>query len=225
MSILEQSNDGETHLHSPSPLTEQSNDEETDLHSPSPLTEQSNDGETHLHSHHDESSDTDIGQPMEATSSSLDDSDEQIRGRVTEQSEGSKTEQSEGSKTEPSEGVKSSAKALKETVVPTWGATNSLLVQSQQKGNQSTPKSAIVAPLLRRPPTDYSSLFTILSLAQGISAIVVGPHHKTVITLDLDLYERALKLQSSTGNKNWILRIGELYACFASLHAIKCKVC
>ena len=62
---------------------------------------------------------------MEATSSSPDDSDEQIRGRVTEQSEGSKTE--------PSEGVKSSAKALKETVVPTWGATNSLLVQSQQK--------------------------------------------------------------------------------------------
>ena len=49
---------------------------------------------------------------------------------------------------------------------------------------------------------------------------MVGPHHKTVITLDLDLYERATKLQSSTGNRNWILRIGELHACFASLHAI-----
>lgn len=29
-----------------------------------------------------------------------------------------------------------------------------------------------------------------------------------------------MKLQSSTGNTNWILRVGELHACFASLHAI-----
>ena len=62
-------------------------------------------------------------------------------------------------------------------------------------------------------------LFTALMQAQGISAHVMGPDHKTVITLDLDLYERAVKLQSSTGNANWILRIGELHACFASLHA------
>ena len=77
----------------------------------------------------------------------------------------------------------------------------------------------MVAPLLRRPPTDYSALYTVLCLAQGISAFVVS-HSKTVITLDLDLYERAMKLQSSTGNTNWVLRIGELHACFASLHAI-----
>ena len=49
---------------------------------------------------------------------------------------------------------------------------------------------------------------------------MVGPEHKTIITLDLDLYERALQLQSSTRNANWILRVGELHACFASLHAI-----
>ena len=114
----------------------------------SPLTEQSIDGETHLQSHSDENSDTqadkeqslqpvvsgatleyynesDIGQPMEVTSTSLDDSGEQIIGLVTEQSEGSKTE--------PSEGVKLSARALKKNIVPTWAATNSLLVQSQQK--------------------------------------------------------------------------------------------
>jgi len=60
----------------------------------------------------------------------------------------------------------------------------------------------------------------VLCLAQGISAFVVGPHQKTVITLDLDLYESAMKLQSSTRNNNWILRVGELHACFASLHAI-----
>eukprot|EP00057_Strongylocentrotus_purpuratus_P007692 XP_011662166.1 PREDICTED: uncharacterized protein LOC105437364 [Strongylocentrotus purpuratus] len=206
------------------------------LDSQSPLTEQSSDDETSLHVHSDQNSDTqpedeqslesvtsgatfehylvsDIEQPMAMTTPSLDNSGGNSRVHGIEQSEGS-TKTSEGP------GVHSSAKALKKTVVPTWAATNSLLVQAQQKGNQSLTKSAIVAPLLRRPPTDYSSLFTILSLAQGISAAVVGPHKKTVITLDLDLYERATKLQSSTGNKNWILRIGELHACFASPHAI-----
>ena len=79
---------------------------------------------------------------------------------------------------------------------------------------------AIIAPLFRRPPTDYKTLYTALCLAQDISAYVVGPGHKTVITLDLDLYERALRLQSATENTNWILRVGELHACFASLHAI-----
>ena len=82
------------------------------------------------------------------------------------------------------------------------------------------PQSSIVAPLLRRPPTDHQSLYTALCQAQAISAFVVGPERKTIITLDLDLYERALKLQSSTRNTNWILRVDELHACFASLHAI-----
>ncbi|XP_006812179.2 uncharacterized protein LOC100368511 [Saccoglossus kowalevskii] len=55
----------------------------------------------------------------------------------------------------------------------------------QQQGQQKT-KSAIIALLLRRSRTDYSALYTVPCLAQGISAFVVGPHHKTVITLDLD---------------------------------------
>lgn len=77
-----------------------------------------------------------------------------------------------------------------------------------------------MAPLLRRLPTEYGVLYTVLSLAQGISAVVIGPHHKTVITLELDLYERALKIQSSTTNSNWYLRPGELHICIASLHAV-----
>lgn len=42
-----------------------------------------------------------------------------------------------------------------------------------------------------------------------------------MITLDLDLKDMAMKLQSSTGNTNWLLRVGELHACFASFHAIE----
>ena len=55
---------------------------------------------------------------------------------------------------------------------------------------------------------------------QGISAKVVGPQRRTIITLDLDLYSRSLKIQQSVGNKNWILRTGALHIAFAALHAL-----
>ena len=48
----------------------------------------------------------------------------------------------------------------------------------------------------------------------------MGPDCKTVITLDLDLYERAIKIQSTQENTNWVLRAGEHHMCFAALHAL-----
>ena len=83
-----------------------------------------------------------------------------------------------------------------------WAATNSLLLQSQQEYDKPKTNSGIVSPLLKIPSTDYSGLYAVLCLGQGISAFVVGSHRKTVITLGLDLYERATKLQTSTGNSN-----------------------
>ena len=41
-------------------------------------------------------------------------------------------------------------------------------------------------------------------LRQGINAVVVGPDRKTIIMLDLDLYNRALQIQQTVGNTNWI---------------------
>ena len=108
----------------------------------------------------------------------------------------------------------------KSEIMPTWAATNSLLIQYGLHGSTQKTCTGIVAPLLRSPPTDYSTLNSALCLAQGISAVVVGQNRRTVITLDLDLYERAIKLQLTSGNSNWLLRMGELHACFASLHAI-----
>ena len=117
--------------------------------------------------------------------------------------------------------LKDDTKSAGQSVMPTWAATNSILVNCKQKGIERTrTNTGIVAPLLRRPPTDYSSLYTALKLAQGISTLVVGPQRRTVITLDLDLYERGIKLQQAVGNSNWLLRAGELHACFASLHAL-----
>lgn len=78
----------------------------------------------------------------------------------------------------------------------------------------------VIAPLFKTSPTDYGILYTALLLTQGISATVVGPQKKTLITLDLDLYARALKIQQSVGNTNWILRAGALHIAFAALHAL-----
>ena len=57
-------------------------------------------------------------------------------------------------------------------------------------------------------------------LCQGVSAVVVGPERRTMITLDLDHYSRALKIQQSVGNTNWILRAGALHIAFAALHSL-----
>eukprot|EP00795_Rhopilema_esculentum_P017661 gene17661-9309_t len=105
--------------------------------------------------------------------------------------------------------------------MPTWAATNSL-VASKKEPFLKTSKTltGIIAPLLRSSPTDYTTLYKALCLTQGISAVVAGEGHKTIITLDLDLYERAVKLQQANGICNWFLRIGELHTCFASLHAL-----
>ena len=84
----------------------------------------------------------------------------------------------------------------------------------------SKTNSEVVAPLFRQAPMDYATLFTVLELTQNISAVVMGPDRKTVITLDLDLYERAIKIQSTQENTNWVLRAGELHICFAALHAL-----
>ena len=85
-------------------------------------------------------------------------------------------------------------------MMPTWGATNSLLIQSTTGFSSLMVNTGIMTTLLCRPSTDYGVLYTVLCLAQGISAVVVGPNRKTIITLDLDLYERGLKIQSSNGN-------------------------
>ena len=109
--------------------------------------------------------------------------------------------------------------STKKLVMPTWSATNSLIMQMNDV-ELSKANSEVVAPLFRQAPSDYATLYTVLELTQNISAVVVGPDQKTVITLDLDLCERAIKIQSTQENTNWVLRAGELHICFAALHAL-----
>ena len=49
---------------------------------------------------------------------------------------------------------------------------------------------------------------------------VVGPDRKTIITLVLDLYNRALQIQQTVENTIWILRAGVLHIVYAALHAL-----
>ena len=63
-------------------------------------------------------------------------------------------------------------------------------------------------------------IFEIIVKVKRISAFVVGPERKTLITLDLDLYYRAIHIQQSVCNSNWILRPGGLHIAFAALHAL-----
>lgn len=80
-----------------------------------------------------------------------------------------------------------------------------------QLGLQQTRYSEVVAPILCHPPTDHASLYTTLKLTQDISAMIVRPSRKTIITLDMDLFQRVMKIKFIVDNENWILCLGELH--------------
>ena len=112
------------------------------------------------------------------------------------------------------------AKVEKTDVMPTWAATQSLLLSKTETFNKRPVNTEAIAPLFKTSPTDYATLYTVLCLTQEISASVVGPDRRTLITLDLDLYNRAIQIQESVGHKNWILFPGGLHVCFAIEYAL-----
>ena len=62
----------------------------------------------------------------------------------------------------------------------------------------------------------------MLKQAQNITTVVLGESHKTVITFDLHLYEKAFKLQQHTARvlDHLVLRLGELHTVMAALRAL-----
>ena len=107
----------------------------------------------------------------------------------------------------------------KADVMPTWAATKSLIMANQGVLPEIM-NSGVMAPLLLKSPTDFSTLYTALKFTQDVSAFVYGPDKRTFIMLDMDLFERAMKIKCSMDHSNWFLRPGELHYCFASLHAL-----
>jgi hypothetical protein len=101
--------------------------------------------------------------------------------------------------------------------VPTWAPYNSVLSDDERPITQIQ-----TLPLIPAPAHEWSTLLTVLKHAQHISSEVVGPRQKTIITLDMDLYMRAVKLQSLKPEmtKNCILRVGEFHTVLCALRAI-----
>ena len=80
----------------------------------------------------------------------------------------------------------------------TWAAFNSL----SAKEKVSKTNRGVIGPLIRSPLTSPQTLHTALCLAQKINVSVVGIDRRTVITPDLDLYERAVKIRGNTRHRN-----------------------
>ena len=99
-----------------------------------------------------------------------------------------------------------------------WSAFNSAISDDVVR----TRTKKIYFPFIPGPAKDYSAIYTALMLSQGISVHAVGDGERTVITMDLDLYERAYLLIHSRDDlrDKFVLRLGELHVIFAQLRAI-----
>jgi len=106
---------------------------------------------------------------------------------------------------------------VNDTFPGTWGAFNSLLSPPGPKTN-----IALVPPLMRSPPTQYDTLYTGLMRARAIATHVMGPESLTVVTLDLQLYDMAMKLWMERDDirKQFLFRPGELHVVFCALAAL-----
>ena len=71
--------------------------------------------------------------------------------------------------------------------MPIWAATQHILGKKRGDTPQVKTNCEPVAPLLRNPPKDWETLFTVISHTQGINAVVLGEEEKVFITLDMDL--------------------------------------
>ncbi|KAG1678148.1 hypothetical protein GQR58_013549 [Nymphon striatum] len=96
---------------------------------------------------------------------------------------------------------------------PTWSTFNSLIGEPQPIWNVG-----IAAPLYRRSPTEWPVLLTILMQAQNINCITVGEGSRPIVTLDGDLYDRAVKIIDY--KEKWCIRLGALHITMAALKCL-----
>lgn len=85
------------------------------------------------------------------------------------------------------------------TDVPVWSGYNSTLSSSMPLTRVCTP------PLIAAPAHEWQTLLTVLMQAQNIKTKIAGPDRKTIISLDLGLYQPAKKLQMARQDLGHIL--------------------
>ena len=98
--------------------------------------------------------------------------------------------------------------------IPTWAAYNSLLSAEKPLTEVS------VLPLIAAATYEWQTLVTVLKHTEQINCVVVGPNRKTVVTLDMALYERAKQLEMTRDDckGKWLLRLGVMR--MAALRAV-----
>ena len=102
--------------------------------------------------------------------------------------------------------------------VGTWGAFNSLI---NEPVNEVT-NIALLAPLIRSPPTDINTLFTAIMRTKNVTTKVWGGSKITVVTFELQLYNVAMQLWEDDVNirRQFIIRPEELHVVFWALAAL-----
>ena len=100
----------------------------------------------------------------------------------------------------------------------TWSAFNSLT----HRKNENLTNVALLAPLIRSPPTDISTLYTAILKTGAVAEAVIGDGSVAIVTLDLRLYDPAMRLWAvNTEIRNkYVFRPGELHVIFWALAAI-----
>ena len=118
--------------------------------------------------------------------------------------------------TTSTQGSGSENQLAKSTEVPVWSGFNSLVSDAMPVMQIGPP------PLIAAPAHEWKTLFTGLMRAQNITTIkIVGLTRKTVISLDMGLYQPAKKLQMAFQDlKHIILCPGERQIVMAQLQTI-----
>ena len=103
--------------------------------------------------------------------------------------------------------------------VPSWAAFN-LLIHAPNEKSDVTCIHAL--PLISAPAQECQTLLTIWKQSQHISSHIVGSEKKIIITLDMDLYKRAIKLQALNVHlqDQYVLLVGECLTVPCSLRTL-----
>ena len=106
-----------------------------------------------------------------------------------------------------------------EMEIPSFGGMNSIV---GKEVNESDLINVATMRLIPGPASSFTAIYTAMNRAQHINNWCRGVIGKTIISLDLDLYEKVYLLVNSRDDlrDRYILRLGELHIVFAMIRAI-----
>ena len=99
-------------------------------------------------------------------------------------------------------------------MVPTWAAYNSLMGQKKPLAN------VVMLPITNGNPTEWENLYASIKEDENLRKKIFKTG-KTIISFDLQLYIKTVRLQERNDVKNsFVFRMGELHVVFCVLNLI-----